>query len=158
MVLITGAIIFTLSPVSAADLSVDLAGSIRALTIRVVALETKVAELFEKISNIQLIPGPQGEPGLPAQQGAGNIAFISSGTAGGNYLLKADGTVWVWGAVPGTPYLRIDGTNYSGVPNIPVPVSDIISWQYDNLLDKSGNYWSAYGNTNHIWNNFGPLP
>src|SRR3989338_10403167 len=33
--------------------------------------------------------GPQGEPGLPAQHGAGNIAFIY-----GDKLLKVDGAVW----------------------------------------------------------------
>ena len=96
--------------------------------------------------------GPRGEPGLPAQHGAGNVAFIFE-----DYLLKTDGTVWA--AYRGNvPYTRILG-NGDGVRNIPVPVSDIIDWQYSRLVDKSGNYWFInIGNIQGGWMNFGPLP
>lgn len=100
--------------------------------------------------------GLQGEPGLPAQHGAGNIAFIFE-----DYLLKTDGTVWVAGANPGNvpPYTHVDGINYSGVTNVPVSVSDIIVWQYNRLVDKNGNYWFiSLGNVQGGWHNFGPLP
>lgn len=51
--------------------------------------------------------GSQGEPGLPAQHGAGNIAFIE-----GDYLLKTDGTVWWLRFDNGQPsYTLIDGIN-----------------------------------------------
>lgn len=99
--------------------------------------------------------GPQGEPGEPAQHGAGNIAFIS-----GDKLLKTDGTVWWLRFENGVPsYTRIDGVNQTGVHNVPVPVSDIVDWQYNALIDKNGNYWyiSLGGNPNG-WRNYGPLP
>ncbi|GEM_PF-4089609 len=99
--------------------------------------------------------GPQGEPGLPAQHGAGNIAFISS--ISGDFLLKTDGTVW--GAFRGNvPYTQIQG-NGDGVGNVPVPVSDIVVWQYNKLIDKNGNYWFiSLGNVQGGWHNLGPLP
>ena len=100
--------------------------------------------------------GIQGERGLPAQHGAGNIAFIFE-----DYLLKTDGTVWVAGANPGNipPYTRIDGINYSGVTNVPILVSDIISWQYSRIIDRNGNYWFICNcNVKGGWKNFGQLP
>lgn len=102
-------------------------------------------------------PGPQGEPGLPAQHGAGNIAFIFSdiSASGWNFILKTDGTVWrvEWGDYPIPRFYRIQGTG-DGIPNVPIPVSDIVDWQYYNLLDKNGNYWKYQGG----WQNYGPLP
>jgi len=103
-------------------------------------------------------PGPQGErgePGAPAQHGAGNIAFIFE-----DYLLKTDGTVWVAGANPGNnpPYTLIDCISYSGVTNVPVPISKIISWQYRSLLDEEGNYWITGNTCPHTWQKLGLLP
>jgi hypothetical protein len=96
--------------------------------------------------------GEKGEQGLSAQHGAGNIAFIS-----GNALLKTDGTVWV--AFRGNvPFTRITGDG-DGVGNVPIPVSDIVAWQYSSLVDKDGNYWFInIGNVQSGWQNFGPLP
>ena len=96
--------------------------------------------------------GPQGEPGLPAQHGAGNIAFIFE-----DFLLKTDGTVWA--ADRGNiPYTRIIG-NGDGVGSVPVPVGDIIDWQYNRLIDKNGNYWFiGIGSIQNGWHNFGQLP
>ena len=107
-------------------------------------------------SGPQGLKGDKGEPGLAAQYGAGNIAFIFE-----DHLLKTDGTVWVAGANPGNipPYTRIDGINYSGVTNVPIPISDIIDWQYNRLIDKNGNYWFiGIGSIQNGWHNFGPLP
>lgn len=98
--------------------------------------------------------GPQGEPGLPAEHGAGNIAFIS-----GDFLLKSDGTVWVAGAIPNNTYIRVDGVNYSGVTNVPIPVGNIVDWHYNKLIDKNGNYWFiSLGNVQGGWHNLGSLP
>src|SRR5689334_15391084 len=71
---------------------------------------TAIADLQHQIDNIQLTPGPQGEPGKDAQHGAGNIAFIHD-----IYLLKTDGTTWVAnsGNVPLSPS--------SPVGTVPVP-------------------------------------
>jgi hypothetical protein len=91
-----------------------------------------------------------------APSGAGNVAFIYGG-----YLLKTDGTVWVAGSGGEWPthYKQVDGVNFSGVTNVPIPVSDIVSWQYSGLLDKNGNYWFiSTGNLQGGWTNFGPLP
>ena len=121
-----------------------------------------VCDLRERIDNIEVVPGPQGEPGLSAQQGAGNIAFIWDGDP--SYLLGTDGRVWLAnaypgvGPAPGVPpelFTEIEGP----VAEIPVPVSDIIAWKYRSLLDKDGNYWYfSYRSGPHQWVNFGPLP
>ena len=93
----------TLKPVS--DEITNLWEAIQSLISRVQILETKVADLFTQLANIQLIPGPQGpkgdkgESGLPAQHGAGNVAFsyleypkcVDCGRQ--EYVLKTDGTV-----------------------------------------------------------------
>jgi hypothetical protein len=98
--------------------------------------------------------GIQGEPGHSASFGAGNIAFIYEGM-----LLKTNGTVWVTGpSATEIPYIRVDCNNYSGITNVPVPVSDIAVWQYRTLLDKYGNFWSTSNTCPHIWTNYGPLP
>jgi hypothetical protein len=106
----------------------------------------------EGIHGEQGVQGDKGDPGLSAQHGAGNIAFIS-----GSALLKTDGTVWV--AYRGNvPFTRIIG-NGDGVGNVPIPVSDIVDWQYSNLIDKDGNYWFInVGNVQSGWQNFGALP
>jgi hypothetical protein len=100
-------------------------------------------------------PGPkgdQGDPGSPAKQGAGNIAFIHQ-----DFLLKTDGTVWR-AFLGNVPYTRITGEG-DGVGNVPVPVNNIVSWQYSNLIDKDGNYWFInLGNVRSGWQNFGPIP
>jgi len=93
--------------------------------------------------------GDQGDPGLPAQHGAGNIAFIW-----GNYLLKTDGTIWVayLGNVPFTP-------EPNWPKSVPIPVSDIVAWEHAFLIDKNGNYWFfSTGSPELGWRNFGPLP
>lgn len=94
--------------------------------------------------------GEQGEPGQDAQHGAGNIAFIYSEInpdRNDYWLLKIDGTVW-----------HVDQNNFypGGVDyQVPIPVSDIVDWQYNSLLDKDGNYWLRQ----HVgWLNMGPLP
>lgn len=99
--------------------------------------------------------GLQGEPGLPALQGAGNIAFIK-----GDNLLKTDGTVWWLRFENGQPsYTKRKGDGSDGVGNVPVPVSDIVDWQYNVLIDKNGNYWYiSLGGVQNGWTNFGPLP
>lgn len=98
--------------------------------------------------------GHQGEPGLPSQHGAGNIAFIK-----GDNLLKTDGTVWWLRFENGQPsYTKRKGDG-DGVGNVPVPVSDIVDWQYNALIDKNGNYWYiSLGSIQNGWTNFGPLP
>lgn len=82
-VLIFGAGLSASTPVSSAELlvapneaTIDLSNSIsatlRSLVQRVKILEEKVAELFEKIAHIELIPGPtgpQGPVGLTGPQG-----------------------------------------------------------------------------------------
>lgn len=69
VVLIGGAIITAFLPAAAADLQTDFASAIRALTARVTLLESQVTDLFEKVSNIQLIPGSQGPVGPEGPQG-----------------------------------------------------------------------------------------
>jgi len=86
--------------------------------------------------------GPQGEPGLSAQQGAGNIAFLYQ-----NYLLKTDGTVWF----VSDQFTRV--VNHQG--QVPIPVSNIVSWTLWSFLDNDGNYWLV---GQQGWHNYGPLP
>ncbi len=99
--------------------------------------------------------GEKGEPGETASLGSGNIAFIS-----GDKLLKTDGTVWVAGTNPGSnpPFTLIDCTNFSGVTNVPIPISKIRVWQYKSLIDIDGNYWYTTNTCPHNWQNLGPLP
>ena len=96
--------------------------------------------------------GDQGEPGLSAQHGAGNIAFIFSDLSmDGYYILKTDGTVWIASNnPPHTTQIQV------GLA-LPVPVGDIVAWQLRTLVDKDGNYWFLPNNPS-VWQNFGPLP
>jgi hypothetical protein len=110
------------------------------------------------VQGIQGIQGLQGEKGdlaLPAQHGAGNIAFIA-----GDNLLKTDGSVWWLRFENGIPnYYKRLGDGSDGVGNVPIPVSDIVDWQYNSLIDKNGNYWFiGLGRVQEGWHNFGPLP
>lgn len=99
--------------------------------------------------------GQQGEPGESAQHGAGNIAFIK-----GDNLLKTDGTVWWLRFENGVPsYTQRNEGDGDVVRNVPVPVSDIVDWQYNTLIDKNGNYWYISTGGNPVgWRNYGPLP
>lgn len=128
-------------------------------------LKAKIVGLQEQIDGIELLPGPQGppgpegprgEPGLPARHGAGNIAFMHEGDPA--YLLKTDGTVWVtnttsgWG---GPLFTQIQGP----VSQLPVPVSEIVSWEFYSFIDQDGNYWYfEYPTGANVWHNFGPIP
>ena len=77
-----------------------------------------------------------------------------------DYLLKTDGTVWVANQTPnagGPLFTQVQG----GPAELPVPMSDIVNWEYYVLIDKSGNYWyfdykESYNDRK--WINFGPLP
>lgn len=98
---------------------------------------------------------------LKTQHGAGNIAFMH-----GTMMLKTDGTVWVAqfssGGVP--QYLSWQQANQQGgwdnpnVSPVPIPVSDIVSWQIYYMVDNNGNHWEYDYAVNDIWVNFGPLP
>ena len=100
-------------------------------------------------------PGPQGPAGEPAPRGAGNIAFISHI---GNQVLTKDGIVYsVF-----TPHENngntqwMPTTNFGGDQaniNPPMPVEDIVEWQVDMLLDRSGNVWRY--ESNGTWVNVG---
>lgn len=97
--------------------------------------------------------GPQGDTGLPAQHGAGNIAFIA-----GTSLLRTDGTVWSLTTDNGRRFYLQNSTG-GGVTSVPIPVNDIVNWQYTSLVDRDGNYWFIEpGNIPAGWHNFGPLP
>jgi hypothetical protein len=100
--------------------------------------------------------GDKGEPGISPSHGAGNIAFMSRYYDGLLVLLKTDGTVWVVNR--GAPYSRIIG-NGDGIGNVPVPVSDIVEWDYSTLIDKDGNFWFINPeNVQAGWQNLGQLP
>ncbi len=181
IVFVFGAGLLASAPVSSAELLVapteitanlsnSISSTIRSLVQRVIILEKQVVELFQKIANIQLLPGPvgpqgpigltgpqgiqgdagpkgdkgdTGEQGLPAQHGAGNIAFTYD-----SYLLKTDGTVWT---SDGLSYRRVQGHD------VPIPVSDIVDWHIWWLTDKNGNFWHSRNDRN-LWDNLGPLP
>ena len=103
----------------------------------------------------QGIQGEKGEAGASAQHGAGNVAFIF-----GDNLLKTDGSVWWLRFENGIAnYYKRLGDGSDGVGNVPIPVSDIVDWQYNSLIDKNGNYWFiSTGNVQGGWHNFGQLP
>jgi len=121
-----------------------------------------ITNLQNQITNIQLLPGPQGEQGLQgiqgeqgekgdkgdsgdsATHGAGNIAFLTSVT-NGTYVLKTDGTVWQQG---GGIWKKLVGNQNI----LPVPVSDIVAWEYYSFIDKNGDYWDITGSG---WVNLG---
>jgi hypothetical protein len=108
------------------------------------------------LQGIQGLKGEKGDKGDSAQHGAGNIAFMSRYYDGLLVLLKTDGTVWVVNR--GAPYSRIIG-NGDGIGNVPVPVSDIVEWDYSTLIDKDGNFWII--NPDDVqagWQNLGQLP
>ena len=93
--------------------------------------------------------GLQGEQGLPAQHGAGNIAFVY-----GNYVLKTDGTIWIVNS-GNIPFSQIEGNP----GQTPIPVSDIVAWTRNSLIDKDGNLWYIeLGRPQEGWHNFGPIP
>lgn len=150
--------LFGARQVLAQSFSNSLPRLIDELVSRVSRLEENFRNIEEQIAHIELTPGPQGpqgpqgEPGQNASHGVGNIAFIFE-----DYLLKTDGTVWVaWAG--NIPYTRV-GMGYSGVTNVPIPVEDIVVWQYSRLIDVDGNYWFiSLGCVQCGWQNFGPLP
>ncbi len=80
IVFIFGAGLLASTPVSSAellavpteattDLSSSISSAIRSLAQRVAILEKQVVELFQKIANIELIPGPPGPIGPQGPQG-----------------------------------------------------------------------------------------
>jgi len=108
------------------------------------------------LQGLQGEQGPVGPQGESAPRGTGNIAFMHEGDPG--YFLKTDGTMWVsnttsgWG---GPLFTQITGP----VASLPIPVSDIVDWQYYGLVDKYGNFWYFdYHTGDNVWHNFGPLP
>ena len=85
--------------------------------------------------------GPQGLQGLKgdnALNGAGQIAFVATNPAG-TYVLKTDGTIWSSNRCVGCGW-----SNNNGIPAIPIPVENIVSWQIYSLVDKDGNYWEYF--------------
>lgn len=124
--------------------------------------------LEQQIENIQLTPGPQGpqgevgsmgsvgpagKDGQDAQQGAGNIIFMHDD----DYFLKTDGTVWQANPYPGPKFSQVTGP----IAQLPVPVNQIVDWEYYSLIDSDGNYWRfctnvCFGN-DQSWYNYGPL-
>jgi len=141
------------------------------LTRCLTVLQDQVTSLTQYVIDIQLIPGPQGkagavgpqgEPGLPTQHGAGNIAFIYFGSQfdGTNsffcYLLRNDGTVWKGKREDIPSYIPEEGE----WGQVPIPVSDIVSWNFHSFLDKDGNFWyiNTSGGAGAAWYNYGPLP
>jgi len=99
----------------------------------------------------QGIQGPQGEQGLPAQTGAGNIAFYYGDSGEGPTglplsILTMDGHVFsLYDSWIAAPLAGIDP---------PIPVADIIQWHLINLLDKNGDVWK-FNPASHTWGNFG---
>lgn len=121
-----------------------------------------IANLQQQIDGIQLLPGPKGDPGEPATHGAGNIAFMFNGDPA--YLLKTDGTVWLARSIGtwsnpdySTGFYQIQGGGDAKVADLPVPVTDIVAWEYYSLVDISGNYW-YFNRNDDVWYNYGPLP
>lgn len=99
--------------------------------------------------------GPKGDDGKSLSRGSGNIAFIFN-----DNLLKTDGSVWWLMFENGSPkYYKRLGDGSDGVGNIPVPISDIVDWQYNSLLDIRGDYWYiSLSNVKAGWKNYGQLP
>ena len=95
--------------------------------------------------------GEKGEPGLPAQHGAGNIAFVYSDGSGA-LLLKTDGTAW-WERSENSAFRRVEGN----IGQVPIPVNQIIDWNLHNFLDENGNFWRFSGPDGN-WVILGPLP
>lgn len=84
--------------------------------------------------------GQQGEPGLPAQHGAGNIAF----TIQADEVLRTDGTVWLYS---NGSWIRDLDTS-----PVPIPVSNIVHFMGRDFLDNNGNVWRRGVRT---WDNVG---
>lgn len=83
--------------------------------------------------------GPKGEPGLFVQPGAGNIAFMPQV----DLVVTTDGVVWLWS---NSWYVNLD------VPQVPVPVSDIVIFEGYRFVDKNGDVWRL---SNNRWDNVG---
>ncbi len=105
----------------------------------------QINDLHKEIANIPAGPqgpvgpqGPQGEPGLPAQHGAGNIAFIAR--SGNQTVLKTDGTTWFWS----------NNWIQNNTASVPIPVSDIVSFVGEYFLDKYGDVWVLSNGNNWI--------
>lgn len=90
--------------------------------------------------------GPQGEP---AQHGAGNIAFYYDGR-----FLTTSGVVYSYNSGTGGPWKIID--NMAGI-NPPMPISDIVVWNFTNLIDINGDVW-RYKDTDAGFTNIGQPP
>ncbi len=90
--------------------------------------------------------GMKGDKGDNATHGAGNIAFCSSRYGSScQAVLKTDGTIWEW-----TGDIWIPMVNEPR--SIPVPVSEVIDWEFQMVLDKNGDVWRW---TNNQWVNDG---
>jgi hypothetical protein len=113
-----------------------------------------LANLEQKITNIELTPGPQGEkgekgdkgdvglqgvegvPGEDAVNGAGNISFCSvDGGSDCRTVLRNDGSVWEYNGMTWIPKNRI----------VPVAIENIVIWGNDVFLDTSGDVWKIEG-------------
>ena len=134
------AIILSFSAVSAANDGIPL---------QIEMLWNAIGDLQNQISNIQLLPGPKGDKGVkgdPALMGAGNVAFVvGNPLSGGVQLLSTDGNLYDLGS---------EGGHYVwkprlSPPSLPVPVSQIVTWEPYRLLDKNGDVWIFTG----IWQN-----
>lgn len=92
--------------------------------------------------------GIQGEKGLSGVIGTDNIAFISQ-EQNEPIILKTDGTTWLW-----NPNFK----TFLAWPshNVSIPTSEILQWEVDFFLDKSGNIWRLQGGSTP-WINMGKL-
>ena|SRR3989344_7671199 len=87
--------------------------------------------------------GPQGLPGKDGVSGAGNIAFVWF-----QFVLTTDGRVWFWS--PSTNQWVLE-SQYN-IPDPPVPVSNILQWDFYSFLDTSGHMWLL---ANNAWTDTG---
>lgn len=99
----------------------------------------------------QGIQGAKGDKGDSATHGAGNIAFCSTYGSSCSFVLKNDGTIWLWN--PNDSKWII---NPNTPKSVPVLVSDIISWDTYSFIDKNGDVWRWNNNGNNSnWSNDG---
>ena len=101
--------------------------------------------------------GPQGEPGLSASHGAGNIAFFNGTTQ----VLLTDGTVWSISLNGGNTKWSWEADAFLNRIGLPLPISKILQWQGNILLDSDGNVWKLAsmvqpnGQAPWVWSNVG---